>query len=107
MLVDALATDLELDVRDKVVANPVEPAELRAAAVLGEKADLGERGLEVDAVDKIAVALNRARDLLAKVWRTIERVLNGLHRKVRVTTVYDLEDKVKYPPFREISGTVS
>ena len=66
VLVDALATDLELNVLDQVVANPVEPAELGTRAVRGEERNLGERGLEVDAVDQVAVALDRARDLAAE-----------------------------------------
>jgi len=92
VLVDALAADLELDVGDKVLANPVEPAELAAAAVRGRvDDDLGERGLEVDAVDEIAVALDRASDLLAEVRRTVEGILNRLHREVRVATVDHLK----------------
>jgi hypothetical protein len=45
-------------------------------------------------VDQITIALNRARYLLAKVGRAVERVLNRLHREIRVSTIYDLEDKV-------------
>ena len=51
VLVDALATDLDLDGLDKVVSNPVEPAELSTRAVRGEELNLRERGLEVHAVD--------------------------------------------------------
>ena len=51
VLVDALAADLELDALDEVVANPVEPAELRTRAVGRLEGDRRERGLEVDAVD--------------------------------------------------------
>ena len=95
VLVDALAANLELDVGDKVLANPVEPAELAARAVRRRvDNNLGERGLEVDTVDQIAVALDRARDLLAEVRRTVERILNRLHREVRVATVDNLEDRL-------------
>ena len=76
VLVNALAADLELDGLDKVVAHPVEPAELGARAVRGLELDLGERGLEVDAVDQVTVALDRACDLLAEVGSTVEGVLN-------------------------------
>jgi hypothetical protein len=55
-------------------------------------------------VDQVTVAADGALHLLAEVRGTIERLLNGLHREVGVATVNDLEDKVKYPPFREISG---
>jgi hypothetical protein len=43
-------------------------------------------------VDQVAVALDSAGDLLAKVGGTIERVLNGLHGKVGVTTVNHLKE---------------
>jgi hypothetical protein len=45
-------------------------------------------------VDQIAVALNRAGDLLAEVGSTVEGVLNRLHRKVGVATVNNLEDRL-------------
>jgi hypothetical protein len=91
VLVDALATDLNLDVLDEVVAHPVEPAELRTRAVRGLEGHLGEGGLEVHTVDQITVALDRARHLLAEARGTVERVLNGLHREVGVAAIYHLE----------------
>ena len=93
LLVNALATDLKLNGLDEVVARPVEPAELGTRAVRGGERDLGERRLEVHAVDQVTVALDRARDLLAEVRRTIERVLNGLHGEVRVAAVNHLEER--------------
>jgi hypothetical protein len=50
-------------------------------------------------VDQVAVALDRARDLVAEAGVAVERVLDGLHREVRVATVNDLEDKVCTLPF--------
>jgi hypothetical protein len=44
-------------------------------------------------VDQIAVTGDRALDLLAKVGRPGKGLLNGLHGKVGVATVDDLEDK--------------
>ena len=61
VLVDALATDLNLHVLHQVVAHPVQPAELRTRAVRGLQGDLGERGLEVHAVDQIGRASCRER----------------------------------------------
>ena len=92
VLVDALAADLELDALDKVVTNPVEPTELRTRAVAGLKSYLRQRGLEVDAVDQIAVALDRARHALAEARAAVERVLDRLHREVGVATVDHLEE---------------
>ena len=92
MLVDALAADLELDAADEVVTDPVEPAELRARAVRRLEGDRRERGLEVDAVDQITVALDRARYTLAEARGAVERVLDGLHGEVGVATVNYLEE---------------
>ena len=66
VLVDALATDLELNILDKVVADPVEPAEGCTRTVSGLELYLRERRLEVDAVDQVTVALDRAGDLAAE-----------------------------------------
>ena len=93
VLVNLLATDLNVHIVDQVVANPVEPAELRTRAVRRHEADLGERGLEVHTVDEIAVTADRALHLLAEVRRAVERLLNGLHGEVRVAAVYDLEER--------------
>jgi len=51
VLVDALATDLNLNVANKIVTDPVEPAELRARAVARLELNRGERRLEVNTVD--------------------------------------------------------
>ena len=93
VLVDALAANLNLNRADKIVADPVEPAELGTRAVRRLEGDLGERGLEVHAVDQVAVALDRARNALAEARRAVEGVLNGLHREVRVAAVHDLEER--------------
>ena len=76
VLVNALAANLELDVANKVVTDPVEPAELGTRAVRREKRNLRERGLEVDAVDEVTIALNGARHLAAEAGRPVEGVLN-------------------------------
>jgi len=91
VLVDLLTTDLNVDVVDQVVANPVEPAELRTRAVRGLEHDLGQRGLQVNAVDQITIAADRALHLLAEVGRAVEGLLNRLHREVRVAAVHYLE----------------
>ena len=92
MLIDALATNLDLDIADQIVTRPVEPAELGARAVRAQQGDLGQSGLQVHAVDQVTIALDGAGDLLAKVRGTIERVLNGLHGEVSVTTIHNLEE---------------
>ena len=44
-------------------------------------------------MDQVAVAADRARDTLAEVGRAVERLLDRLHREVRVATVYHLEER--------------
>ena len=92
VLVDALTADFDLHALDQVVARPVQPAELGTAAVAGLQSHLGQSGLQVHAVDQVTVTLDGASHLLAKVGRTIERVLNGLHGEVGVATVDHLEE---------------
>ena len=92
VLVNALTTDLKLNGADKVVANPVEPAELSTRTVSGGDNDRGESGLEVHTVDEITVALDGTGHLLGEVGGTVEGVLNGLHSEVRVTTVHNLPE---------------
>jgi len=94
VLINLLSTDLDVDVVDKIVTDPVEPAELRARRIRRRKFDLRKRRLEVNAVNEIAVTGDRALHLLAEVRRTVERLFNGFHGEVRVATVNDLEDKV-------------
>jgi len=91
VLVNALAADLNLNVADQVVADPVEPAELRARGVLHRELNAGERGLEIRAVNEITVAADCARHALAEVGNTVERLLNGLHGEVGVAAVELLE----------------
>ena len=93
VLVDALTTDLNLNVVDEVVTDPVEPTELSTRAVGRLKGNLREGRLEVHAVDEITVALDRAGDLLAEVGSTVEGVLNRLHREVGVAAIHHLEKR--------------
>ena len=92
VLVDALATDLNLNVADQVVANPVEPAELGTGAIGRRQLNLGQGGLQVDAVDEVAVARDRAGNTLTEVSNTVKGLLNRLHREVGVATIELLEE---------------
>ena len=95
--INALTTNFELNIGDEVVADPVEPAELGTRTVLGENSDLGESSLEVDTVDQVTVTLDGTGDLLTEVGGTVERVLNGLHSEVGVTTISRFEDSITLP----------
>ena len=92
VLIDTLTTDLELDIVDEVVANPVEPTELSTRAVRGKELYLRQSGLEVHTVDQVTVTLDGTSDLLAEVGSTVEGVLNRLHGEVSVSAVDNLEE---------------
>ena len=93
VLVDLLPANLDLNVVHELVTNPVEPAELGVRAISNLERDRGERGLEVNTVDQIAVAGDRAGNTLAKVGNTVEGLLDRLHGEVRMATVELLEER--------------
>ena len=92
LLVNTLTTDLNLNIIDDVVTDPVEPTELSARTVGWLEGDLRQGSLEVHAVNEITVALNRAGDLLAEVRGAVKRVLDRLHGKVGVAAVHHLKE---------------
>jgi len=92
VLVNALATNLNLHGADKVVPHPVEPAELSTRAVAGLESHRRQSCLQVHAVDQVTITLDGAGHTLAEARRAVEGVLNGLHGKVRVATVDRLEE---------------
>ena len=92
VLVNALATNLNLHGADKVVPHPVEPAELSTRAVAGLESHRRQSCLQVHAVDQVTITLDGAGHTLAEARRAVEGVLNGLHGKVRVATVHHLKE---------------
>ena len=92
VLVDTLATNLNLHGLDKVVPHPVEPAELSTRAIAGLESHRRQGGLEVHAVDQVTITLDGAGHTLAEARRAVERVLNGLHGKVGVSPVHNLKE---------------
>ena len=93
VLVDLLSTDLDLDVVHELVTHPVEPTELATRAICSDKRYRGKSGLKVNTVDQITITADRAGNTLTKVGHTVEGLLDGLHREVRVTTVQLLEQR--------------
>ena len=88
VLVDALATDLNLGVLDKIVAEVVEPAELGTV----RDGDLGDGDLEVDTREKITIAGDGACHALAEIGGTVEGLLDGLHREIGMASVNYLKE---------------
>ena len=91
VLVNALPTDFNFHGGNEVVTRPVEPTELGTRGIRGNR-DTWESGLEVHTVDEITVTLDSTGHLLAEVRGTVERVFNGFHGKVSVTTIDLLKD---------------
>ena len=91
VLVNLLATDLNVDVVNHVLADEGHPRE--RGTVRDRRVNRGERDLDVDARDEITVAADRALDTLAEVADAVERLLNRLHREVRVAAVELLEER--------------
>ncbi len=92
VLVNALATDLQLDKVDQIVPNPVQPAELSTRAISSLELHLRQSGLQVDAVDQITITLNGAGHLVTEPGVSVKGILNGLHCEVGVTTIHLLEE---------------
>jgi hypothetical protein len=92
LLVNALTTNLDLNIVDDVVTDPVEPTELGTRTITTLELHLRESGLEVHTIDQVTITLDGASDLLTEVRGTIERVFDGLHSKVGVTSVHHFEE---------------
>ena len=93
LAIDALATNLHLNLRDKLLTDKVQPA---GPDVVGGRAhllvDLGESHLQVSAVAKIAVTGDGAGHTATEVGLTREGLLNGFHGKVCVASVRHLPE---------------
>ena len=92
--VNALSTDLYLNVADDYVTNVVNPTE---AEVCGSRRGLGalnegKSDLKIGAVNKITVTGNGASYTLSEVSSAVKDLLNRLHREVSVTTINHLEE---------------
>ena len=97
LAIDALATDLNLDLGDELLANVVEPAGIHtvvvgAGGVDHGLVDLRESHLEVRAVSEVTVAGDRAGHAAAEISLAGEGLLDGLHREVGVASVGHLPE---------------
>jgi len=88
LAVDALATDLNLNLGDQLLANEVEPASVRGHGLV----DLGEGHLEVGAVGEVAIAGDGAGHTATEIGLAGEGLLDGLHREVGVASVRHLPE---------------
>jgi hypothetical protein len=88
LAVDALTTNLELHLGDKLVTGEIKPTGIfGAVGVNFRKSDL-----KVCAVGKIAVAADSASHAATEVGLTVECLLDGLHREVGVSAISNLPE---------------
>lgn len=93
LAIDALASNLDLNLGDEVLADVIHPAGIGGSGAGGSHlSDLGEGDLEVGAVSEISVPGNRAGDAASEVSLSGEGLLDGLHREVGVAPVGHLPE---------------
>jgi hypothetical protein len=95
LTVDALATDLNLNLRDELLTGEVKPTGIDAAgtrSVLKRLADLRESHLKVSAVSQITVTGDGAGHTATEVSLAVKSLLDRLHGEVSVTLVGNLPE---------------
>ncbi len=88
--VNALATNLDFDLGDKLLAREVEPSGIDALAAVKILTDLGKSDLKNGVVSKISVSGDGAGYTATEIGLTVESLFNGFHCKVGVSAVGDL-----------------
>ena len=93
LAIDALATNLNLDLSDHLLAGEVQPAGVHTLTGCGHAlVDLGQSHLEVGAVCQVTVAADSAGHTATEIGLAVECLLDGLHREVSVATVGHLPE---------------
>jgi hypothetical protein len=93
LAVDALATDLNLNLRDELLTGEVEPTSVDVSGrALQRLANLGESNLKVSAVRQITVTGDGAGHTATEVSLAVESLLDRLHGEVGVTLVGNLPE---------------
>ena len=95
LAVNALATDLNLNLRDELLTGEVKPTGIDAigtGGVLKRLADLRESNLKVSAVSQITVTGDGAGHTTTEVGLAVKSLLDRLHGEVGVTLVADLPE---------------
>jgi len=94
LAINALATDLNLNLGNKLLTGEVKPTGINTVLSGGLHllVDLGESDLQVGAVSQITVAGNGASDTATEVGLAVKSLLNGLHGKVGVALIRNLPE---------------
>ena len=94
LAIDALASDLNLNLSDELLTGVIEPTGIDAGSSRGKRGsvshelvDLRERNLKVCAVGKITVAADNASNAATEISLTVESLLNRFNSKVSVASV--------------------
>jgi hypothetical protein len=92
--VNALTTDLNLDVADENVSDVVDPtkAERFISSGSGGALNKGKSNLKVNTVNQITITRNGASNTFAEVSSSVKSLLNGFNREVGVTAVNNLKE---------------
>ena len=92
LAVNALTTDLNLNLRNQLLTGEVEPTGINTVLVgaLHRLVDLGESNLKVSAVSQITITRDGAGHTATKIGLTVKSLLDRLHSKVSVTFVRHL-----------------
>jgi len=94
LAINALATDLNLNLRDELLTGEVKPTGINTvlSGALHLLVDLGESDLQISAVRQITVAGNGASNTATEVGLAVKSLLNGLHGKIGVAFVGNLPE---------------
>ena len=93
LAVNALTTDLNLNLRNQLLTGEIEPAGINAMGrSLETLADFGKGHLKVGAVSQVTIAADSAGNTPAKVSLAVESLFDRLHGKVGVPLVRDLPE---------------
>jgi len=90
LAVNALATNLDLNLGNELLTDKVQPAGIDCTSVVHRLVDLRQGDLEVCAVAQIAVTRDGAGHTATKIGLAGESLLNALHGKVCVASVRHL-----------------
>ena len=88
LAVNALATNLDLNLRDHLLTWEIEPASVFRLSL----ANLRKGDLKVGAVSEVTVAADGAGDTATEIGLAVEGLLDRLHREVGVATVGHLPE---------------
>jgi hypothetical protein len=93
LTVNALTTNLNLNLRNKLLTGEVKPTGIHiTGAALHLLVDLGESNLKVGTVGKVTIARDGASHTTTEIGLTVEGLLDRLHCEVGVATVSHLPE---------------